>query len=268
MKTAAQSFDRLYEIMKKLRSPEGCPWDKEQTPKSIRGNLVEESYECVEAVNSGDPSHIREEIGDVFLVSTFMAYMFEQDGSFSVSDVLEGVSDKLVRRHPHVFGEASDADTPDKVIAQWKEIKVTKEGKKPKDSLLDEVSHALPPLDRAYKIQKKAAKVGFDWKKVEDVWAKVREETEEAAAACKTQNQDELEDELGDLLFSIVNVSRFLGVDPSVALSRTIAKFTRRFKEVERLLKERGLKPGPEHFTLMDELWNRIKDEEKAQLRG
>ncbi len=267
MKTPARSFERLYEIMRKLRSPEGCPWDKEQTPKSIRGNLVEESYECVEAVSSGDLPHVKEEIGDVFLVSTFMAYMYEQEGSFSVADVLEEVSDKLVRRHPHVFGDSS-ADTPDKVIAQWKEIKVAKEGKKPKDSILDEVSHALPPLDRACKIQKKAAKAGFDWKKVEDVWAKVKEEADEAAAACRTQNQDELEDELGDLLFSVVNVARFLEVDPSVALSRTIVKFTRRFKEVERRMKAQGLEPGPEHFELMDGLWNRIKDEEKADVRG
>ena len=218
MKNPAKSFERLYEIMKKLRSPGGCPWDREQTPKSIRSNLVEEAYECVEAVTANDLPHIKEEIGDVFLVNTFMAYMYEQEGRFSVAEALDGVSDKLVRRHPHVFGEGSTADTPDKVIAQWKDIKVTVEGKKPKDSVIDEVSHALPPMDRAYKIQKKAAKVGFDWKEAGDVWAKVREEAEEARLACEHGDRDRVEDEIGDILFSLVNVSRFLKIDPSVAL--------------------------------------------------
>jgi tetrapyrrole methylase family protein/MazG family protein len=264
MNDPAKSFQRLYDVMKKLRSPGGCPWDIEQTPKSIRSNLIEEAYECVEAVNSGDTPHIREEIGDVYLVSTFMAYMFEQEGTFSVGEVLEELCDKLVRRHPHVFGTGSDADTPDKVVAQWKEIKVHVEGKKPKDSIIDEVSHALPPLDRAYKIQRKAAKVGFDWKDLGDVWAKVREETEEAREACERGDRDRVEDELGDIIFSLVNVARFLKVDPSVALSRTIVKFSRRFKEVEKRMKKKGLSPAAEHFDLMDRLWNEVKEEEKT----
>ena len=263
MKNPAESFQRVYEIMKKLRSPEGCPWDREQDPKSIRSNLVEEAYECVEAVTAGDLPHIKEEIGDVYLVTTFMAYMFEQEGGFSVADALDGLAEKLVRRHPHVFGEGSAADTPDKVIAQWRDIKVSVEGKKPKDSVIDEVSHALPPLDRAYKIQKKAAKVGFDWKEAGDVWDKVREEAEEARRACEHGDRDRIEDEIGDILFSVVNVARFLKIDPSVALSRTIVKFSRRFREVERRMKERGLAPGADHFALMDSLWNEIKAGEK-----
>jgi tetrapyrrole methylase family protein/MazG family protein len=263
MKNPAESFEKLYEIMKKLRSPEGCPWDIEQTPRSVRSNLVEEAYETVEAINSGDTHHIREELGDIYLVATFMAYMYEQEGRFSVTDALDEVCAKLIRRHPHVFGEKSEADTPDKVLAQWKDIKVKVEGKKQKDSVIDEVSHALPPLDRAYKIQKKAAKAGFDWAAIEDVWAKVREETDEAEEAFAAADADKLEDELGDLLFSLVNVARFLKIDPSVALSRTIVKFSRRFKEMERRMKEKGLAPKAEHFALMDDLWNSIKTEEK-----
>ena len=264
MKTPQEAFSRLYEIMKTLRSPGGCPWDREQTPKSIRSNLIEEAYECVEAITSEDISHIREELGDVYLVTTFMAYMYEQEGEFTLTEVLTELCDKLVRRHPHVFGTGSDADTAEKVVAQWKDIKVAVEGKKPKDSILDEVSHALPPLDRAYKLQKKAAKVGFDWERIEDVWDKVQEEIKEAEASWHEGNKEKLEEEVGDLLFSLVNVARFLGIDPSIALSRTITKFHRRFKEMERRLKTQGLKPSSEQFHLMDKLWNEIKIEEAA----
>lgn len=263
IKTPAESFNRLYEIMKILRSPGGCPWDREQTPKTIRSNLIEEAYECIDAITSDDTSHIREELGDIYLVSTFMAYMYEQEGRFSVSEVLEELCEKLIRRHPHVFGTGSEADTPEKVVNQWKDIKVTVEGKKPKDSILDEVPHALPPLDRAYKIQKKAARVGFDWAKIEDVWSKVREEVEEAEEAWKEGDREKLEEEVGDLIFSLVNVARYLDVDPSVALSRTLVKFNRRFKEMEHRMKKQGLTPSASQFELMDQLWNEIKQEEK-----
>ncbi|MDR2588013.1 MAG: nucleoside triphosphate pyrophosphohydrolase [Spirochaetales bacterium] len=258
---AGASFCRVYEVMRALRGPGGCPWDREQTPSSVRANLVEEAYECIEAITSRKPGHIREELGDVFLVATFMAYMYEEEGAFSVADVLEGLADKLVRRHPHVFGDSS-ADTADKVLAQWKEIKVKVEGKKPKDSVIDEVPGALPPLERAYKIQKKAAKAGFDWSAAEDVWDKVREETEEAHCACASANADKLEEEIGDLFFSIVNLSRFLKIDPSLALARASAKFTRRFQEVERRMKEEGLPLSRENFALMDRLWDEVKGEE------
>jgi tetrapyrrole methylase family protein/MazG family protein len=252
--------------MKILRSPAGCPWDQEQTPKTIRSNLIEEAYECIDAITSDDTSHIREELGDIYLVSTFMAYMYEQEGRFTVAEVLEELCEKLIRRHPHVFGTGSEADTAEKVVHQWKNIKVTVEGKKPKDSILDEVPHALPPLDRAYKIQKKAAKVGFDWAKIEDVWSKVREEVEESEEAWKEGDREKLEEEVGDLLFSLVNVARYLEVDPSVALSRTLVKFNRRFKEMEQRMKKQGLTPSAAQFELMDQLWNEIKQEEKEPL--
>jgi tetrapyrrole methylase family protein/MazG family protein len=257
-----KAFSRVYEVMKKLRSPGGCPWDREQTPSSVRNNLIEEAYECVEAIGSGEASHIREELGDVYLVATFMAYMYEQEGAFTLADVLDGLADKLIRRHPHVFGAQSDADTPQKVVAQWNDIKVRLEGKNPKDSAIDGVSQSLPPLERAYKIQKKAAKAGFDWTRAEDVWAKVGEETQEARAACAVGGAAKIEEEIGDLFFSLVNLARFLKIDPSLALSRAVTKFSRRFREVERRMKEKGLALGKDNFAQMDSLWDEVKKEE------
>jgi tetrapyrrole methylase family protein/MazG family protein len=185
--------------------------------------------------------------------------MYEQEGSLTLPGILDGLSDKLVRRHPHVFGE-SDADTPDKVVEQWNQIKETVEGRGKKDSLMDQVSHALPPLERAYKLQKKAAKVGFDWLKVEDVWAKVDEELREAREAAQGNDEGHKEEEIGDLLFSVVNISRFLGVDPMVALHRCIAKFSARFKYVEKAMKADGVAMSADSFERMDGLWDEAKE--------
>jgi len=249
--------------MKKLRSPEGCPWDREQTPSSVRGNLVEEVYECIEAITLGDTANILEELGDVYLVATFMAYMYEQEGTFTVASVLESLADKLVRRHPHVFAQHMDGDNPKKVIERWNNIKVTVEGKKPHDSIIDGVSRSLPPLERAYKIQKKAAAAGFDWNRADEVWDKLAEETGEARAACAEGDPDKIEDEMGDLFFSMVNLSRFLKVDPALALNRAITKFSGRFKEVEKRMKGKGLELSAENFAIMDSLWNEVKKEGK-----
>jgi tetrapyrrole methylase family protein/MazG family protein len=261
-------------VVKRLRAPDGCPWDIEQTPESTRANLIEEAYECVEAINEKDPAHIREELGDVFLLATMLAYMYEQEGAFSVSDSLEEVSDKLIRRHPHVFGDAVAADSA-AVLKQWDEIKVKVEGRKTKDSVLDKVSRALPPLERAYQLQKKAAKVGFDWLRAEDVWDKVAEELTETREACGElvasgadgedhggvgeAAREHLEEEIGDLLFSVVNISRFLKVDPAVALHRAIGKFDRRFRHVEKSMKARGHEMCPDTFAEMDALWDEAK---------
>jgi len=254
----SDSFARALGVVERLRAPDGCPWDREQTPMTMRGNLIEESYEAVEAINEGDASHVREELGDVFLLAMMLSYMYEQEGAFTVSEVFDGLSDKLIRRHPHVFGE-SDADTPDAVVKQWNEIKATVEGRGKKDSLMDEVSHALPPLERAYKLQKKAAKVGFDWLRVEDVWAKVEEELEEAREAASGESHDRREEEIGDLLFSVVNISRFLGVDPMIARHRCVAKFVARFKFGEKTMKEKGEAMSRDTFERMDALWDEAK---------
>lgn len=261
MNRTKEAFERAYSIVQRLRGPGGCPWDIEQTPQSMRGSLIEEAYEAVEAINEGDPAHVKEELGDVFLLVIMIAYMYEQAGSFSLAESLDDLSDKLVRRHPHVFGD-SDADTPEKVLKQWAEIKTRVEGRPKKDSLIDEVSHALPPLERAYKIQKKVAKVGFDWLEEESVWDKLREELEESREACRSGSQDRKEDELGDLLFSVVNVARFMGVDPMVALHRTIGKFGKRFKHVERRMREEGREMSQKEFDFMDELWEEAKEVE------
>jgi tetrapyrrole methylase family protein/MazG family protein len=211
-----------------------------------------------------------------------IAYMHEQRGAFSVADALNGLCDKLIRRHPHVFGD-SEADTPEAVIAQWNEIKVKVEGRRKKDSLLDEVSRALPPLERAYKVQKKAAKVGFDWSRSQEVWAKAREELGEARAAfealdarlksaeeaCEGAAHDEretaLEEELGDLLFGAVNLARFLGVDPALALHGAVEKFSRRFRHVERRMAEIGKDLSAGNMELMDGFWEEAKRSERFQ---
>ncbi len=267
-KNTAEAFNELYSVVKRLRADDGCPWDREQTPESLRGALIEETYECIEAIDSKDWHHIREELGDIFLLATMIAYMHEQQGLFSLSQVLEEITAKLIRRHPHVFGESS-ASTSAEVLEQWAKIKVEQEGRKPKDSLMDQVSRALPPLERAYKIQKKAAKAGFDWPDSRGVWDKIEEELAEAREACQThqneassEHREHLEEELGDLLFSVVNICRYLQVDPAVALQRTNNKFVRRFKHVEQSMKVQGIPMDRDHLSLMENYWQEAKDED------
>jgi len=256
---AADSFATLYAIIARLRAPDGCPWDREQSPSSIRNNIVEEAYELVEAITEKDSAHIREESGDLFLLATMAAYMYEQEGIFSVAEALDSVSEKLVRRHPHVFGDA-DADSPDAVVEQWNRIKEQKEGRRKKDSLLDDVPRHLPPLERAYKIQKKAAKVGFDWTHVDSVWDKVEEELRESREAFAAKDGEELESEIGDLLYSVINLARFNGIDPAIALQRTNEKFSHRFRHVEKRMREKGLSMASEHMASMDAYWEEAKE--------
>ena len=254
-----EAFKKLYDIVVRLRSPGGCPWDIEQTPQSLRGDLIEETYECVEAINEQDPLHVKEELGDIFLLVTMLSYMYEQEGIFSAADALEEVSEKLIRRHPHVFSESGAALSVNEVLQNWTAIKTGQEGRKPKDSILDEVSRSLPPLDRAWKLQKKAAGAGFDWPDVGGVTAKIREELQEAEAAIAGKEDDAIEGELGDLLFSIVNLCRFLKVEPSSALLRTNAKFYERFRYVEKHMKESGLEMNAQNLSVMDQYWNEAK---------
>jgi tetrapyrrole methylase family protein/MazG family protein len=287
-----RAYQELYDIVVRLRAPDGCPWDREQTPRSMRGGLVEEAYELVEAIDEGDPAHAMEEAGDLFLNTTMITYMFEQEGRASVKESLRSICEKLVRRHPHVFGD-SKADTSEKVLEQWAEIKEKVEGRRPKDSLLDEVSRAMPTLERAYKLQRKAAKVGFDWKDKEAVWAKAREELAEAEEACGeilaargtaggtvggevggeaggeagdtagsealAKAESHLEEELGDLLFSVVNLARSHHVDPSLALARANEKFLARFRHVEKRMKETGQVMKAGNLAIMDGFWDEAK---------
>lgn len=250
----------MYEIVTRLRGPDGCPWDKEQTPASIRGNLLEEAYECVEAINDGEPEHIQEELGDLYLLATMFAVMYEEEGAFTLADSLGTIAEKLIRRHPHVFGD-STADTPDAVIVQWNDIKEKVEGRRKKDSALDSVSRALPPLERAYKLQKAAAKVGFDWPDHAGTWDKLAEELQESRQVCTAGDTDlaAIEDELGDLLFSAINVARKHHVDPAVALHRTIEKFSTRFRYVEKGMKDSGQAMEPGKLAAMDIFWDEAK---------
>jgi tetrapyrrole methylase family protein/MazG family protein len=253
--TADSAFKKLYDIVVRLRSPGGCPWDIEQTPSSLRGALIEETYECLEAIDENDFSHIAEELGDLFLLATMISFMHEQEGKFSVADVLSNISKKLIRRHPHVFGEVKVKDSAE-VLENWAVIKVEQEGRKPKNSILDEVSGGLPPMDRAYKLQKKAAKAGFDWQDKEGVIGKIKEELDEV---CVASNAAETEEELGDLLFSVINLCRFLKIEPSAALNRTNGKFIDRFRYVEKKMKETEQEMKKENLNIMDKYWNEAK---------
>ena len=252
-----EAFSRLVDVIVRLRAPGGCPWDREQTPATLRKDLIEETYECIEAIDEKDPSHIREELGDLYLLVTMLSYMHEQEGQFSIADVLHHVSDKLIRRHPHVFGDTKVSGSGD-VLVNWAKIKVEQEGRKPKDSLMDEVSQAIPPLDRAFKLQKKAAKAGFDWPDIDGVYQKIDEELQEVKDALD-ESPEALESELGDLLFSVVNLCRFLKVDASTALQRTNAKFVKRFKHVESRMKEAGEPMEKGKLEMMDSFWNEAK---------
>jgi len=272
--SAADSFEKFFEVVRRLRAPDGCPWDREQTPRSLRGDLIEETYECVEALDEGKPEHIAEELGDIFLLVCMISYMHEQQGLFSVGDVLDGIAEKLVRRHPHVFGGETVKDSAE-VLKNWARIKVEQEGRAVKDSVLDEVSRSLPPLERAFKLQKKAAKRGFDWDNADGVADKVDEELEEVRAVLRNAERAEnggtareLEEELGDLLFSVVNLCRFLTVDPSVALAAANAKFTGRFKHVEKRMKEHDLPFDRNERAAMERFWEEAKKAEGARLPG
>jgi len=260
MNDTKEAFEELFSVIKKLRSPEGCNWDREQTPQSLRSDLIEETYECIEAIDNKDHDHTKEELGDLYLLVTMLAYMHEQEGKFTVSDSLECISEKLIRRHPHVFGD-STANTPDEIIEQWDEIKTKIEGRKPKDSVLDKVSNGLPPLEKAFQLQKKAAKVGFDWQHIDDIWAKVHEEIDEVKDA-ESQSLEELESEIGDLIFAVVNISRGYKIDPAVALQRTNNKFTKRFHFIEKEMKNDGKELNSENFKLMDTYWDKAKTKE------
>lgn len=285
--TAAKAFNRLYNVVKILRCPEGCPWDKEQTPLSMRRDLIEETFEAIDAITQEDSFHAKEELGDVMLNATMISYMYEQKGDFSVAEVLNELAEKLIRRHPHVFPESEGsvcANTPvkngEQVLNQWDRIKENLEGRKT-ECILDEVPQGFPPLLKAYKMQKKAAKKGFDWDNVEDVKAKITEELAEVEEArlkvnelLKNQDvhvfemksskeadeaQKELESEIGDLLFAVVNYARHLGVDPETALNATNTKFHKRFSYVQKKMEENEIPMIQENFSKMDEFWNEAK---------
>lgn len=252
------SFEDLIEIMKILRSPEGCPWDREQNHKSIRQNFIEETYEAIEAIDNDDKELLKEELGDVLLQVVFHSEMESEKGSFNISDVCDGVCKKLIVRHPHIFADVK-ADTAEQVLKNWDNIKMQTKSQKNQSDAMDSVSKALPSLIRSEKLQKKAAKVGFDWPDVNGALQKVEEETQELKDAIKEGNKANMTDELGDLLFSVVNVSRFIKVDSEEALYHACDKFTNRFRMVENLAKERGIDMELATLEQLDSLWDEVK---------
>ena len=267
-KTAADNqsaIDRLYEIVKVLRVE--CPWDRVQTHESLRPGMLEEAYETVDAINNQDMVNLREELGDVLLQVVFHSILGEEASNFDLKDVINEECEKMIRRHPHVFLQENTNNTPksiDKVLEKWENIKEKERGETKTASRLAKVPRALPALTRAYKVQKKAADVGFDWDDVSGAFDKVREETRELTECCKAETVDKkaLEEELGDLLFSVVNVSRFLGIDPEASLDYTIDKFIRRFTHIEDSALACGKALEDMSLSEMDELWNEAKKSE------
>jgi MazG family protein len=258
--SAGPKFQRLVEIMAKLRGPGGCPWDREQTFDTIKPYLLEETYEVMEAIDARNWRELADELGDLLLQSVFFAQMAKEEGRFGIEDSLDAIVGKLIRRHPHVFGDG-DAKTPDEVKQRWDEIKVEEKrsrGEEPK-GLLDGVPRRLPALVEAQQISSKAAGAGFDWETTEQVLEKLHEELNELDGARREGDAAALEDEIGDLLFTIVNVARFVKVDPEQALRRTNAKFRRRFSYVEARLVESGKTPKEATLEEMERLWQESK---------
>lgn len=256
---AVDAFQKFYEIINKLRSPEGCPWDKKQTVSSLLPNFLEETYECIDAVKNNDLTNLSEELGDLFLLVTMSAFILEQTENISTASTLNGISQKLIRRHPHVFGDIK-VENSEQVIEIWNKIKTDVEKRSAKDSILDKIPLSLPPLERAYKMQMKVSKVGFDWENSQDVLNKLTEEINEFNDALQHNDRDEMMNEFGDIMFSLINTARFMKIDPVKALHHTNQKFYKRFKYVE--LKCKEINSSLEDCTLseMDYYWQEAKD--------
>jgi tetrapyrrole methylase family protein / MazG family protein len=267
MSTAGERFQQLVGLMARLRGPGGCPWDREQTFDTIKPYTVEETYEVLDAIDRRDWHEVAEELGDLLLQAVFYAQMAEEQGLFGIGDSLDAINRKLIRRHPHVFGEETAQSASD-VKRIWGEIKAEEKKGRGKEhaSLLDSVPRAMPALVEAQQIASRAAGVGFDWENAEQVIEKLDEELAELNEARQGTSSDpskaaELENEIGDLLFVVVNLARFVKVDPEQALRRTNAKFRKRFGYIERRLGERGRKPQEAEMAELEELWQEAKQE-------
>jgi len=252
MKKTEKSIEKFIKIVKRLRKD--CPWDREQTHTSIRHSLIEETYEVIEAIDQKDSDELKKELGDLLLHIVLHAVIAEEENSFTLKDVIDSITEKMIRRHPHVFGTTVVEDSHE-VKRNWERIKMT-EGRK---SVVDGVPKEMPALLRALRIQEKASKVGFDWKKKRDVWKKVEEEMQELADAERAKNNAHIEEEYGDLLFSLVNYSRFIGVNPEFALKGSIEKFINRFYHIEEEIQRRGKRIGAVSMKEMDEIWDAKK---------
>jgi len=261
------NFPELVEIMKKLLAPppDGCPWDREQTLQTLEPFLIEEAYEVLEAIESGHVDGVREELGDLLLQVVFHAEIGTERGEFTMADVLAGLNDKMIGRHPHVFGDAR-VQTPDQALTQWEAIKQREaEAQGRRRSVIDGVPRALPGLVRAQRIQSKAARVKFDWPDAQAAWAKVEEEVVEASAALAGGDRARIEEELGDMLFSLVNVARLASLDAEEAMQRAIEKFRRRFVTMEDDLNARGTSIASVTSEELERSWQAVKAQEQGR---
>src|SRR6266849_5717267 len=272
--TPGQWFEKLVAVQARLRAPNGCPWDREQTHQSLRTYLIEEAYEVLEALESGNDAKFAEEMGDLLLQIVFHSQIAREEGRFTVAEVIRSIHDKMIRQHPHVFGKRREKDSAE-VLRNWEQIKAgerrssgdnrdskTSESVAKEDSLLDGVSRALPATLEGFQLTRKASRIGFDWEDASGVFEKMQEETEELKKALKQQDQLRIEEEIGDLLFAAINLSRFLKIDPEIALKKANAKFTRRFRAMEGLAQQNGREFKDLPREEMEAFWDAAKRSE------
>jgi tetrapyrrole methylase family protein/MazG family protein len=257
-------IEKLVSLVERLRGNNGCPWDREQTRETLKPMLIEEAYEVLDALDAGDPVELKEELGDLLFQVVFHAQIAQERGEFDLGGVIDRSHEKMLRRHPHIFGDA-DLKTAGDVLRNWEDIKAAEKGipssslPESDRSLLDGIPSKLPALHRAYQMTAKASRVGFDWSRLEDVLEKLREEASELVEARSRQDTQKIADEVGDLLFAAVNVARFLGIDPETALGRSNRKFYRRFRYVESAIKQQGRELKSASLAEMDVLWEEAK---------
>jgi tetrapyrrole methylase family protein/MazG family protein len=267
MDTKRADIDKLASLVSRLRGDNGCPWDREQTRETLKPMLIEEAYEVLDALDAEDPIELKEELGDLLFQIVFHARIAQERGEFDLADVIDRSHEKMVRRHPHIFGNA-DLRTAEDVLKNWEDIKAAEKGipspSRPESerSLLDGIPSKLPAMHRAYQMTAKASRVGFDWSRLEDILSKMREEVSELMEAQSRQDSRKAADEVGDLLFVAVNVARFLGVDPETALNRCNRKFYRRFRYIETAVKQQGRELKDASLAEMDALWEEAKKKE------
>lgn len=252
------TLEKLVEIIRILRSPDGCPWDREQTHESVKQCIIEETYEFLEAIDENNPQKMREELGDIIAMIVFHAQLAEEDHSFTIYDVIGTTVEKLIRRHPHVFGDKT-LHNSEQVLKQWDQIKKTEENHRHRESILDGVPKQMPSLMRAQKIQKKAAKVGFDWENPEQIIDKIQEELDETREALLLNDTHKIKEEIGDLFFTVTNLARYLKFNCEELSQRSVDKFIKRFQKVEQDVAKAGKELDKCSLSELDALWNKHK---------
>ncbi len=259
-----EAFERLVAIVARLRGPDGCPWDRKQTPESLKKYLIEEAYEAYEAIGEDLPEKVQEELGDLLFLLLMVAYIYQEKRIFDMESMLTLCAEKMIRRHPHVFGEEK-ARTAEEVLARWQKIK-EKEARQKEEvsSVLGNLPRSLPALQRAYRLGERASRVGFDWPNPEEVWPKLEEEMRELQEALQANQRERLEEELGDLLFTVANLARKCGLNPEEALQKSLDKFQKRFLAMEKALQEAGRDIRSVSLEEMDSIWEALKSHDRA----